>query len=249
MAENKELDYYQLLAVDYDASRAEIKAAYRRLRQQAAGDAGKQQLAIAYSVLSDPKCRQDYDKQPLIVLRRSQQAEGRLRTPRTGRPAEEVPGGGGHGGLDRTEILVAEAVKLPPEEARPTGRPSGAPPPAFDGDKTAIHVRAPVAVAILEILFPDGHRAKRPLQDGQTRIGRAERCDIVLPDPESFVSREHAVISVKSDRYSIRDDKSRNGTRVRGSEIRGKGDVSLSVGDEIEIEGRKLTLKLESEPG
>ena len=66
-----EKDYYADLGVDKDASAKEIKSAYRKLAQQyhpdtTAGDPEKEarfkEVNEAYSVLSDPKTRQEYDE-------------------------------------------------------------------------------------------------------------------------------------------------------------------------------------------
>ena len=64
-----ENDYYQILGVSRDASQEEIQKAYRKLSRQYHPDiAGKQyedkfkEINEAYSVLSDPQKREEYDR-------------------------------------------------------------------------------------------------------------------------------------------------------------------------------------------
>lgn len=63
-------------------------------------------------------------------------------------------------------------------------------------------------------------------------IGRAEECDIVLPDRQ--VSRYHARIAWEGDHFQVLDLGSKNGTHVNGQELH-SDPVPLSDGDEIQI--------------
>jgi hypothetical protein len=245
MAENRELNHYQVLGLDYDATPEQIKAAYKRLCQEAAGDAlRKPQITRAYSVLSDPKEKKDYDRQINVPFLR-------LSQPKRRPPAESLGGG------TKTEVFVpgsrgqpkgtTETDIIRPGEIGP-GEGEASQPGLGDGDKTVIHLKPPPApAAFLEIRFPDGKTDRRPLKEGETTIGRSKKCDISLPDPQCFVSRDHAVITLRSGRCYVRDDGSCNGTRVGGVDIKGKGEVPLPAGGVIDIEGRKLTLILVSQ--
>lgn len=62
-------------------------------------------------------------------------------------------------------------------------------------------------------------------------IGRAEECDISLPDRQ--VSRYHARINWRGDGYQLEDLGSKNGTHVNGEEVQGM--IGLQDGDEIQI--------------
>ena len=69
------MNYYKYLNVSSDASTAEIKSAYRRLARKKHPDLNEgdekasrefAKIARAYTVLSDPKKRAEYDKQKLL---------------------------------------------------------------------------------------------------------------------------------------------------------------------------------------
>lgn len=62
-------------------------------------------------------------------------------------------------------------------------------------------------------------------------IGREEGNNVVIPDRR--VSRQHAVIERKGDRYYIRDCDSKNGTFVNGDLL--QEPVPLKDGDEIQV--------------
>jgi len=67
--------------------------------------------------------------------------------------------------------------------------------------------------------------------DGLTCIGRAEQRVVRLPDAN--VSRKHAEIVRRGERYLVRDMNTPNGTYVNGLRIR--GEVALSEGDELRV--------------
>ncbi len=83
------------------------------------------------------------------------------------------------------------------------------------------------------LIMQDGEFAGQEwlLKRDVVNIGREADNDIVLPDRR--VSRLHAVIERKGDRYHIRDCGSKNGTFVNGNLLHAP--VPLKDGDEIQI--------------
>jgi hypothetical protein len=64
-------------------------------------------------------------------------------------------------------------------------------------------------------------------------VGRHSACDLCILN--GSLSREHATIELRNDRYFIRDNDSSNGTTLNGSEL--IGDARLHNGDEIRLGG------------
>ena len=67
--------------------------------------------------------------------------------------------------------------------------------------------------------------------DGLTCIGRASQRVVRLPDAN--VSRKHAEIVRRGERYIVRDMNTPNGTFVNGQRIR--GEVALTEGDQLRV--------------
>ena len=74
-----------------------------------------------------------------------------------------------------------------------------------------------------------------PIPSGTTTIGRLARCGIVLGKDGKRVSRDHAEIRRMGSQLQVRDLGSRNGTLINGVDIRGQGDVPISLGDRLRI--------------
>ncbi|MCG8403438.1 MAG: FHA domain-containing protein [Firmicutes bacterium] len=77
------------------------------------------------------------------------------------------------------------------------------------------------------------------LDKGNIVLGRRETCDIFLMD--NGISRKHAAITRRGNRYVIRDLGSTNGTLVNGARI---ADRELESGDVIILGDTELTFKV-----
>lgn len=74
-------------------------------------------------------------------------------------------------------------------------------------------------------------------------IGREKSCDLTLPDRQ--VSRQHATILRRGDRYLVRDEGSRNGTFLNGTLLHFP--QPLQDGDEIRIAARYVIIFVATE--
>jgi len=77
---------------------------------------------------------------------------------------------------------------------------------------------------------------------GETMIGRSEDCRLTLEDPS--VSREHARVTVTSDKLTLCDLGSRNGTKVNGIRLSKDQPVELHDGDYVLLGAVQLTVSL-----
>ena len=77
---------------------------------------------------------------------------------------------------------------------------------------------------------------RRPLPEGEFAVGRDDRSAIHIDD--STVSRKHATVTIGRRRIRVRDDGSKNGTRVRGNLV--ETDTTVHAGDAVAF-GRVLT--------
>ena len=119
----------------------------------------------------------------------------------------------------------------PPAAAPPPAAPSAAPPPApapTSGDGGAATTVMPATRGSPTLVGPDGERVA--LRGSRHTIGRLPDCDLHLDD--STVSRQHAAVVLRGDRWWVLDLGSTNGTRVNG---RTAAEHPLADGDSIEL--------------
>ncbi len=76
-----------------------------------------------------------------------------------------------------------------------------------------------------------GRSSVWPLQGASLSVGRSSRSGVQIPDPT--VSKEHAEITRRDERWVIRDLGSRNGTRVNG--VDALEPIPLAEGDLVEV--------------
>jgi pSer/pThr/pTyr-binding forkhead associated (FHA) protein len=74
-------------------------------------------------------------------------------------------------------------------------------------------------------------KSPRNPYDGFLFLGRASTCDIIVRD--TSVSKTHAVIEPKNGRYTLRDNRSRNGTWHNGVRLTDGERILLTSGDAI----------------
>jgi len=79
-----------------------------------------------------------------------------------------------------------------------------------------------------------------PLTPGENLVGRDPSVQIWLNS--ASVSRRHARITIEGDQVTLEDLKSKNGTRVRGSQI--SAPVPLADGDEIKFGSIGITFRI-----
>ncbi len=99
------------------------------------------------------------------------------------------------------------------------------------------------------IAAPEGADVTRgPIELGHAggEIGRSADSDLRLPDPERYVSSQHAIISRREHGYFLQDV-SKNGTRLNGIKLCSTDDpVQLRHGDVIKIGEYKLIVRMDS---
>ncbi len=108
---------------------------------------------------------------------------------------------------------------LQPRIASSIRTPAAATPPADDG-QTRVYQPPPKDPPFeLVITLPGAGRTTFPLKYGDNIIGRGDGCDIRVQDPEKWLSRKHANLTVSDERVELIDLRGSNGTFVRGARV------------------------------
>jgi tRNA A-37 threonylcarbamoyl transferase component Bud32 len=105
---------------------------------------------------------------------------------------------------------------------------------------------------VLRLMEPADSRWEYPLRPGDHRIGRpggarAVDLDLDFYDPEGYISRNHALITVEGRRCSLRDLDSTNGTYVNNERLEPRSAQLLRAGDIIRL-GR-VVLRFQGQGG
>jgi len=106
------------------------------------------------------------------------------------------------------------------------------------------HAFVPAPPPVLRLVEPHGAHWEFPLRNGTVTIGRQGGTapvdlDVGFYDPEGFVSRNHARITMQQRRYYVADLGSANGTSVNGERLAPNVLRMLRNGDQLRL-GRVL---------
>jgi pSer/pThr/pTyr-binding forkhead associated (FHA) protein len=107
--------------------------------------------------------------------------------------------------------------------------------PLGDWQRTAPEPHAaPTAPPVgARLILPDNREIS--LASQARWIGRDDLNGIVSENSVEYISRRQLVITLENGRYYVEDQDSANGTRLNGTEIKGKGKYELNNGDLIEV--------------
>lgn len=95
---------------------------------------------------------------------------------------------------------------------------------------TEVHVlEDPPAFLLLHL--PGGIVRKEELRGNEVRIGRSDRCDLIVDHPR--ISRHHATLIRRGAGYMLSDARSSGGTFLNDEPVH--GEVSLASGDSIRL--------------
>ena len=117
----------------------------------------------------------------------------------------------------------------------------------MSGSGTERQAGASVAISLRVSSFQSTHlgpNAARTFDAGGS-IGRLAKSDWVLPDPDRYISGEHARIEARGNDYFLRDVSS-NGTQLNGRALPKGGESRLSSGDVIGIGDYQIAVTIEA---
>jgi pSer/pThr/pTyr-binding forkhead associated (FHA) protein len=103
----------------------------------------------------------------------------------------------------------------------------------------------------LDVQEPDGNKYTIKLEQEYLTVGRSNGNDILLPNPDKTISRDHCVLKCEANCWWVIDESSANGTFVQRwngdtrIDVRQHGRLQLNNGDAILILGKFLE---ENEP-
>lgn len=116
-----------------------------------------------------------------------------------------------------------QALESPPAPP-PIAAPAPAPPPP--------EIVAPPAPVVAKLIIPG--KGEIPIQALPKIFGREEFVRFLSPDEGKYITRaEHIKITFEEDKYYVQDDKSTNGTKLNGDEIKGMGRKEIKNNDSI----------------
>ena len=111
---------------------------------------------------------------------------------------------------------------------------------AFHGNATELAAPAPSETSSHFKYWLLAALRQIPLTDGENVVGRDPHMQVWLDS--TSVSRRHARITIDGDRVTLEDLNSKNGTRVRGSQI--AAPFALADGDEIRFGSIAVTFRV-----
>jgi pSer/pThr/pTyr-binding forkhead associated (FHA) protein len=97
---------------------------------------------------------------------------------------------------------------------------------------------APARQYALSLTLPDGITETFPLKRGENSLGRSADCDVMVPDPERWLSRHHATLTIRDDGATLADSDTMNGTFIAGVQIRSveiAPDTTFRLGPNTEL--------------
>jgi two-component system, NtrC family, response regulator AtoC len=104
----------------------------------------------------------------------------------------------------------------------------------YDDIETDVQLEPSGAPQLCALISVDGVVNSVPLPErGNVRIGRESQCDVVIL--HKSVSRHHATLRIGLDGLEIVDAASRNGTRLRGSNLPPNHATPLTIGEAVQV--------------